>query len=70
VAVVGLVLGDEDQIWVTVELLEVGNAWLDLLARDGEGRVEDYRGPDEPGIDEYVECPGRGRERRVGRGRE
>lgn len=59
VAMVGLVLGDEDKIWLTVELLEMRDAWLGLLVRNREVGVDDYGGADEPRIDENVEslCP-------------
>ena len=40
-AVIWLVLRDQDQIRFKAELLEMGNAWLCFLLRVGEDGIED-----------------------------
>lgn len=54
-AVVGLVLRDQDEVWLERELFEMWNAWLVLLLRDGEDRTQDNGGAHKPGVEKNGE---------------
>jgi len=48
--VVWFVLRDKDQIWFELKLLQMRDAWLALLVRDGEDGVENDRWTHNPRV--------------------